>query len=336
MSGVTAHDTDYDVVVVGAGLAGHVAALTAAETVVSVCLLEKGPEYGGSSVRSGGGLVFAGTDLQRHAGIEDSADALRDDLIEVGRGKAKTELVDAYAGNQLETYEWMQEAGVQFTLEGQATSRGVARAHLTGRGVATRHLHDRVARHERVTYRPSAEARRLSRETGRRVDGVHAVIDGTDRALRAGRGVVLTTGGFARSVELLEAFAPHWVDAVKMSGKYNTGDGIKMAWALGAGLADMPYVEASFGASVAWYPDLALDPDEEPILLYPNYLGGIIVNLDARRFVNEDLNYKIISKICSAQRGGVAVQVFDEPVFQQSDDRARPRGISSPPSRQGW
>jgi fumarate reductase flavoprotein subunit len=323
------HDTDYDIVVVGGGLAGHVAALTAAETGASVCLLEKGPEFGGSSIRSGGGLVFAGTDLQRHAGIEDSADALREDLIEAGRGKAKTEMVDAYAGNQLETYEWMRDVGVHFTLEDQATSRGVARAHLTGRGIATRHLHDRVARHERVTYRSGAEARRLSRAAGRRVDAVHAVIDGTDCRLRAGRGVVLTTGGFARSAELLEAFAPQWVDAVKMSGKYNTGDGIMMAWALGAGLADMPYVAASFGASVARYPDLALDPDEEPILLYPNYVGGIVVNLDARRFVNEDLTYKIISKICAEQRGGVAVQVFDEPIFQLSDDRAVPWDFKS-------
>jgi flavin-dependent dehydrogenase len=56
-----------DVIVVGAGLAGNVAALTAAESGATVCLLEKGGQAGGSSVKAGGGLLFAGTDVQAAA-----------------------------------------------------------------------------------------------------------------------------------------------------------------------------------------------------------------------------------------------------------------------------
>ena len=52
-----------------------------------------------------------------------------------------------------------------------------------------------------------------------------------------------------------------------MSGPHNTGDGITMAWALGAGVSDMPYVAASFGASIAHHPDLTLDPEAQPIPL---------------------------------------------------------------------
>ena len=322
MTGV--REESYDVVVVGAGLAGLVAALTAAEADVDVALLEKGAEYGGSSSRSGGGMIFVGTDLQRDAGVEDSVDSLCADLLHASQGCARAEVIDAYVDNQLDTYRWLSRQGLQFTLESQDTATTVPRAHLTGRGVAPRHLHERVIDNPRITYLPNTAARRLARHDSGPVEAVAVTSGGEDRLLAVRSGVVLATGGFARSEELLRRFAPQWVDAVKMSGPHNTGDGITMAWALGAGVADMPYVAASFGASIAHYPDLTLDPEEQPILLYPNYLGGIIVNLEGRRFANESLNYKVLSRLCADQPGGAAVQVFDATIFQQSDDRAVP------------
>ncbi len=317
----------FDVVVAGAGLAGLVAALTAAEGGASVALLEKGAEPGGSSARSGGGLIFVGTDLQEQAGVEDSLDSLREDLMRAAQGRARPELIDAYVDNQLETYRWLCDQGLKFSLESATTATMVPRAHLTGRGVATRHLHERVLRDERITYLPNTAARRLVRHDGGPVKGVEVSTDQAACTLTARSGVVLATGGFARSVELLRRFAPLWIDAVKMSGPHNTGDGITMAWALGADVVDMPYVAASFGASIARYPDLTLDPDEEPILLYPNYLGGIIVNLDGCRFADESLNYKVLSRLCADQREGVAVQIFDADVFGKSDSRASPWDI---------
>ena len=319
-----AGDFVFDVVVIGAGLAGHVSALSAAEAGASVCLLEKGAEYGGSSTRAGGGLVFAGTDLQRAAGIMDTSAALRADIVAIGRGKSRPELVDAYVDNQLETYEWLRASGVKMTLAAAALPGEVVRAHLTGQGVATRHLHDRVLANGGIAYHASAEARRLTRAPEGPVSGLQASVDGTDRTLTARSAVVLASGGFARSTPLLQTFAPQWVNAVKMSGPHNSGDGMRMAWALGADLSDMAYVEASFGASIARYPDLSSDPDEEPILLYPNNDGAIIVNLDARRFGNENLNYKVFSGICAEQPEGIAFQIFDEPIFQKSDSRATP------------
>jgi len=93
---MSADQDTFDVVVVGAGLAGLTAALTAAEAGAHVALLEKGAEYGGSSSRSGGGMVFVCTDLQEKAGVEDSLDALRDDLMRASQGRAQPEIIDAY------------------------------------------------------------------------------------------------------------------------------------------------------------------------------------------------------------------------------------------------
>jgi len=322
-SEVTADRTmadEYDVIVAGAGLAGHVAALTAAEAGATVCLLEKCDEYGGSSVRAGGGLVFVGTDRQREAGIDDSDDALRKDLTTAGGGVARAELIDAYVDNQLDTYEWMVARGVPFSLEQPTVPGGLARIHLTGRGVATRVLHDQVEADDRITYRDRAAIRRLNRGDGGRVDTVEVRLDGADHTVRARRSVILTTGGFARGRALLRDFAPLWLDAVPMGGAHNTGDGIVLAQALGAGLADMPYVSASFGASLL----SGSDAVDEPILLYPNYRGAVIVNADGRRFANEEKNYKLLSRDTLEQPGGLAFTIFDEPIFQQSDDRAIP------------
>ena len=90
--------------VVGAGLAGYAAALEAARLGAQVLLLEKTAQPGGSSIMSSGCMAFAGTDLQRAAGVVDSADLLRRDLLEVGQHQNDPGLVQAYAIHQGEAF----------------------------------------------------------------------------------------------------------------------------------------------------------------------------------------------------------------------------------------
>jgi len=193
----------YDVVVVGAGLAGLVAALTAAETGADVALFEKGADYGGSSSRSGGGMIFVGTDLQEQAGVADSLEALREDLTRASQGLAQPEVIDAYVNNQLDAYRWLSRRGMPFTLESESTATTVPRTHLTGRGVAPRHLHAQVMNEPRITYLPNTAARRLVRHDGGRVEAIEVTGEAGDRTIAVRTGVVLATGGFARSTELL-------------------------------------------------------------------------------------------------------------------------------------
>ncbi|MGE0418200.1 MAG: FAD-dependent oxidoreductase, partial [Acetobacteraceae bacterium] len=95
--------TETDIIVVGAGAAGLAAALTAADAGAEVLLLEKTAEPGGSSRICGGLLAFAGTDLQKNHGIEDSSDLLYQDLREVGRNENDPAIVRAYTDTQLAT-----------------------------------------------------------------------------------------------------------------------------------------------------------------------------------------------------------------------------------------
>src|SRR3954451_22837954 len=68
---------EYDVVVVGSGAAGMVAALTAAHQGLSTLVVEKAAHYGGSTARSGGGVWIPNNEVLKRDGVSDTPDAAR-------------------------------------------------------------------------------------------------------------------------------------------------------------------------------------------------------------------------------------------------------------------
>jgi 3-oxosteroid 1-dehydrogenase len=71
---MTTWDKSVDVLVIGSGAGGFVAALTAAECGKEALILEKSELWGGSSATSGGGIWIPNSHLAQAAGITDSAD----------------------------------------------------------------------------------------------------------------------------------------------------------------------------------------------------------------------------------------------------------------------
>src|SRR4029077_2277216 len=63
---------EYDVVVVGSGAAGMVAALAAAHQGLSTVVVEKAPHYGGSTARSGGGVWIPNNEVLKRDGVTDT------------------------------------------------------------------------------------------------------------------------------------------------------------------------------------------------------------------------------------------------------------------------
>src|SRR5207253_7176791 len=110
--------------------AGMSAAVEAGEQGASVLLLEKQEELGGSTVLSSGYMAFAGTDMQEQGGIIDSTESLLKDLIEVGGGVNEKDLVKAYGLNQLETYQWLVNHGVEFRALEAVSGHSVPRGHI--------------------------------------------------------------------------------------------------------------------------------------------------------------------------------------------------------------
>jgi len=303
--------------VAGGGLAGFAAALEAAQHGAEVLLIEKMQEIGGSSAMSGGCLAFAGTDLQRAAGVEDSNELLRSDLIEVGQHDNDPALVDAYVAHQLETYEWLRAQGVRFSPSIESSSgQSVPRVHTVDPADMVRALAARCSDVGRVTVLMGTQARRLLREgESSPVHGVLAEGPGGPLTIHARGGVLLASGGFCRNAELVNRFAPHYAEAVFVGGEGNVGDGLLMAWKLGADLRDMAYIKGTFG--------------KHPVDTHNNhsclavYKGAIAVNQEGERFVDESISYKLLGDAVMRQSYHTGYQIFDQPIFDSGDDRVR-------------
>jgi 3-oxosteroid 1-dehydrogenase len=67
-------DKEYDVVVVGSGIGGMAAALTASEQGLRTVVFEKAKMLGGGTAASHGGFWLGGTHIQKAAGYNDNLD----------------------------------------------------------------------------------------------------------------------------------------------------------------------------------------------------------------------------------------------------------------------
>ena len=121
------------------------------------------------------------------------------------------------------------------------------------------------------------------------ITGVRISQDDNDFTVRAGRGVVLATGGFEWDRKLVEAYLRGPMRG-PVSPPNNTGDGLRMAMALGADLANM--------GEAWWVPIVQLpgdtfagQPRSRSVRLERTRPRSIIVNRAGRRFLNEAGEY---------------------------------------------
>ena len=304
-------DQPYDVIVVGGGLAGQVAALTAAHGSRRVLLIEKLDRCGGSTALSGGFFAFAGSVEQADRGISDSAELLLADLEKSAGDGANNALLSTYVRDQLEVYRWLKDIGATFPVIELSAAQSAPRSHLTDIRRLLQLLELQVTDSPFIDRQTGCRATELIVDAERAVCGLKAIAGQTEHTLSAGA-VILASGGFSRSASLLRTFAPKQAKAILHGGLGNTGDGLLMAWRLGAGMADMGFINSTFGS----HPETT---DQEHELLCAYYLGAIVVNQRGRRFVNESKSYKLIGEACLEQPGAIGYQIFDSVVRDRSE-----------------
>lgn len=295
-----------DVIIVGAGMAGLCAAVEAAEKGSRVLVFEKQAALGGSSLLSGCFMAFAETDFQKKRGIADSTESLMEDLRVVGQYQNDEKLIQAYGKNQLQTYNWLVEKGVVFKDCQAVSGHSAARGHTIIPSQAIHTLEQEALKHGAIIQVNSA-VKRLIIEDGI-VTGVIVQQQGEEVHYTASKGIIITSGGFSQSEELLHVFAPQLDQTIRLGGAGNTGDGIRLAATAGAWLSDFPYIKGTYG----FHPSSSNDKKRQA---HTFYKGGIIVNSDGQRFINESLSYKLLGD-AALQQQQKTYQIFDEKVMQ--------------------
>lgn len=257
----TEWDEVVDVVVVGYGAAGAAAAAAAADTGAHTLLLEKMAFPGGLSIASAGGIRISDDADQAFAYLkatcggrtpDDLLRVLADGMVLVADHVREIgELCDAdvsvakVLGNYplpgFESLGYCEVTRVP-AIEGGAYH---GMSSISNGTRLFRVLETHVIR-AGVEVRMKAPARRLLRDEHGRVAGLLAEIDGEARRIRSRGGVILTCGGFEADREMQRQYLQ--ADPVlTASFRGNTGDGIRMAQAVGADLWHMWHYHGPYG-----------------------------------------------------------------------------------------
>jgi tricarballylate dehydrogenase len=345
-----------DVIVVGAGNAAFCAALAAQERGAKVLMLEAAPEdeAGGNSRFTAGSIrvVYNGMDDIKTlvpdltpAEIESTdfgtytADQFFDDMARVTQHRADPDLVELLVTRSFNTLNWMREKGVRlipiygrqaFKVGGRFKFWGGLTVEAVGGGPGLVAMLTAAARQRGIEIRYRTRALALLCD-GNRVEGVRVRSDGAMQELRA-NAVVLACGGFEANAEWRTRYlGPGW-DLAKVRGsRFNTGDGIRMALAIGAS----PRGNWSGCHAVQWemnapeFGDLAVGDQFQK----HSYPFGILINVTGQRFVDEgadfrNYTYAKYGRVVLEQPGQFAWQVFDQKVKHLLRDEYKIRQIT--------
>lgn len=280
-----------DIAVIGGGAAGLCAAIEARSRGADVIIIEKRAATGGNIALTEG--MFAnGSELQREAGIEavPAADIVEEELVYTNYRCSAALWLD-YVNQSASNVKWLMEHGVKFS--GVSNYRGVSvfpcfhwwedRIGATASKALSRAAAESGARVLRST-----RARELVTENGA-VTGVLAEDVKSGKRYRVdAKAVIIATGGSSANAALFEKLTGY--DASLMEGKMsdNTGDGIEMAFAVGAGRTSSAFLGKMRPVGYPPVTQLALGTCFQPLLN---------VNEEGVRFVAEDLQMKKLTAL---------------------------------------
>jgi len=299
------------VAIVGAGACGLTAALRLRDAGIDCVLLERDAAPQGSTALSSGFIPVAGTRAQRTKGIKDSPARFAADIQAKAHGTAAADLVAAYTQAIAIAVDHLQsEHDIEFVmLDGFLyPGHGVPRMHSvperTGAALMTR-LEDAAVR-AAADIVTRALVRELWVNSQDQILGVgYERPDGQIEHL-ACDALILACNGFGGNVAMVRDLLPEMREAIFAGHVGNDGSAIEWGRQLGARLADLGGYQGHGswavpqGALVTW----ALMME-----------GAVQINARGQRFHDETQGYSEAAVQVLAQPGGIAWNVFDEPLL---------------------
>lgn len=304
-----------DIVVVGGGIAGLVAANRAAQLGLKVIVLERGTEerYLCNTRYTGGTFHIAYTDVAM------PANELQRIISHATSGFTSEVVGQAVATDAIRLVQWLRTEGIKFLNLGKYHTFVLAPPSRTGPGldwegrggdVLLRTLEANLLKRGGLLRRgaracglsrPSADSVRIEFESGGERDCIEAC------------SVVLADGGFPADPALLGEYITTRVDRLQQRNAGTaTGDALRMARSIGA---------ATIGMSAFYGHLLSRDAMTNPRLWPRPYLdalavAGIVVGPDGRRFADEGEGGVYMANLIAKMADPLsAMLVFDSAIW---------------------
>jgi flavocytochrome c len=295
-------DKEVEIVIIGSGFAGLAAAIEASKLgAKDVHIFEKMSYFGGNSSINGGLFAAPVTPMQKTEGVDDSVDRMVADQLASGRGIADEALLRHVASHAMEALQMTLDAGSEYhpylqQLGGHSVARTYQTTVSCGAGITQPLLHKcrdlGVKTHNRSKFEGFLVGNKGEVLGVKMRDNYHFGEDQPGKVLniRAKRGVIMATGGFAQNVNLRMAQDPTLTAEVGCTNAPGaTGEGMFEMFRLGAIPVHLAHIQSGPWAS----------PDEGGFGYVSNYAiynfpHSIAVNrLTGQRFMDEIADRKI-------------------------------------------
>ncbi len=293
-------DGEYDVVVVGFGGAGAVTAITAADAGAKVLLLEKAPEgEAGGNTRYAAQIILCPTDRE---GAITYFKAMRG-----GFDNQSDEVIETIVDGAMAVPEFLEKLGADPEKFGHYPlieypelpgSESISTVEVDGElwtskfwQLLLKNVNERTVA-ENIDLWYEAPATDLIQDPATRIiHGVKVAKDGRELNIRARNGVVLCCGGFENNEDMIENYV-QMPEAYSKGARYNTGDGIKMAMAVGADLwhmstlsgPDVNFVNPETGVAPGYF---GVTSAKSGAYTGFTQMSAIVVGADGTRYMNE-------------------------------------------------
>lgn len=303
LTGPAIEKTSTDVLVVGSGLSGVVAALSAREQGAEVLLIDKVKK----ALKGGNSRVCLGSFLMP----KDNSDEAKKDFISAVESKSlgggRTDLYRVLADEILDAVAWAEKHGGKFEpwLQQAPWKLGVRIAspgQYRGMPKLLDTLHGEFEKlGGKELYNTKAQQLLVDEKGAVRGCRVHMPDGLVDIEAKA---VILATGGYSANRSMLEAAHPGGANILIRGNKWITGDGIFLAQEIGAGVRGMAGVESLHLPVVYRGPK----GNGSPTRAMPYCLG---INKEGSRFVDESVGYASFGKATLKQTDQTVALIFD-------------------------
>ncbi len=222
---------DTDVVIVGAGACGLMAALKCDKAGLKVALVEKSATLYSSNFAQCGGPAACESSVQADAGVSLSKDEMFNHMYDYARGGVNAALLKNVVSCTGEAVDTLRELGVEFSLDEDVYGVGFRARHYIVDGC------DRIAAIQTgldasgIDLMTGTAAKSVLMD-GERACGVRVQCSDKSYMDINAKAVLICTGGFQGDQNMIKRFFGG-VNCVSLGNNLSNGDGIRMVEAVG-------------------------------------------------------------------------------------------------------